>query len=273
MDAHGERCPTYQQAVDFDLAGPGLWRGGYNSGRTNSVNQTTLELECGINRVAVRSTAVAGPVTVTVHGAGLPSASVTVSSEKLALQNGYALNRPPLPALPALVRPTGEVQLAPVIPGNKVDAGRYLVSFSYSGPAAAVRVRQAAKDGAKIYADRDFVFAGLPARLQEADWVQTANADKLYSAVDLLDFAVNVEATVYVAHDRRLPEPDWLSHLFKATAMTLDINHQSMKIYERHVHSGESLTLGSNTEDRRLTACNMYVVFFKRTDGELSAAR
>ncbi len=273
VDAHGERCPTYQQPVDFDLAGPGLWRGGYNSGRTNSVNQTTLELECGINRVAVRSTDVAGPVTVTVHGAGLPPASVTVSSEKLALQNGCALNRPPLPALPALVRPTGEVQLAPVIPGNKAEAGRYLVSFSYSGPAAAVRVRQAAKDGAKIYADRDFVFAGLPARLQEADWVQTANADKLYSAVDLLDFAVNVEATVYVAHDRRLPEPDWLTHLFKATALTLEINHQSMKIYERHVHSGESLTLGSNTEDRRLTACNMYVVFFKRTDGELSAAR
>ena len=273
VDAHGERCPTFQQAVDFDLAGPGIWRGGYNSGRTNSINQTTLELECGINRVAVRATDVAGPVTVTVRGAGLQPAAITVSSGTFEMPNGYALKRPPVPALPALVRPSGDIQPAPVIPGNKVDAGRYLVSFSYSGPAAAVRVRQAAKDGAKIYADRDFVFAGLPARLQEADWVQTANADKLYSAVDLLDFAVSVEATVYVAHDRRLPEPDWLSHLFKATAMTFDINHQPMNIYERHVHSGESLTLGSNTEDRRLTACNMYVVFFKQTDGELSAAR
>ena len=76
-----------------------------------------------------------------------------------------------------------------------------------------------------------------------------------------------------MAHDSRLPEPDWLLHLFKTTALTLEINHHPMKIYARHVHSGESLTLGSNTEDRRLKACNMYVVFFKRTDGELSAAR
>jgi beta-galactosidase len=31
VDAHGERCPTFQQRVDFDIAGPAVWRGGYNS--------------------------------------------------------------------------------------------------------------------------------------------------------------------------------------------------------------------------------------------------
>ncbi len=60
VDANGERCPTFQQRVDFDISGPGIWRGGYNSGKTNSINNKYLDLECGINRVAVRSTETPG---------------------------------------------------------------------------------------------------------------------------------------------------------------------------------------------------------------------
>ena len=56
VDAKGERCPTFEQRADFKLTGPGVWRGGYNSGKEKSINNTYLDLECGINRVAVRST-------------------------------------------------------------------------------------------------------------------------------------------------------------------------------------------------------------------------
>ena len=38
VDAAGRRCPTFEQRVDFDCRGPAIWRGGYNSGRTNSIN-------------------------------------------------------------------------------------------------------------------------------------------------------------------------------------------------------------------------------------------
>ena len=38
VDAQGRRCPTDEARVDFKLDGPALWRGGYNSGITNSVN-------------------------------------------------------------------------------------------------------------------------------------------------------------------------------------------------------------------------------------------
>jgi beta-galactosidase len=48
VDAKGERCPTFQQRVDFTLSGPGVWRGGYNSGKTNSINHQFLDVECGI---------------------------------------------------------------------------------------------------------------------------------------------------------------------------------------------------------------------------------
>jgi beta-galactosidase len=271
VDAHGERCPTFQQRVDFDIAGPGVWRGGYNSGKTNSINHQFLDLECGINRVAVRSTAEEGAVVVSVRGGNLKPASCIIRSKKFAVENGYALQLPPLPAPPALTRPVfNDLENVPALE-TKAEAGRFLAAFSYSGPAASVRVQQDAKAGAKIYADRDFVFAELPAALQGSDWVQTANADKLYSAVDLLDFSLSGDGVVFVAHDSRLPVPDWLQQQFRATEMTLTVNGQPMKIFERRARGGESLTLGSNTENNKLKSCNMYVVFVKRDDTALHA--
>lgn len=273
VDAKGERCPTFQQRVDFDISGPGVWRGGYNSGKTNSINHPFLDLECGINRVAVRSTAEAGDITVAVHGSNLKPATTTIRSGKFAVENGYALQLPPLPAPPVLTKPNFSDAQTLIASESKVDAGRFLAAFSYSGPTASVRVQQEAKAGAKIYADRDFVFENLPPALQGSDWVQTANADKLYSAVDLLDFSLNGDGVVYVAHDARLPQPDWLQQQFHATEMTLAVNGTPMKIYERHVRSGESLTLGSNTENRQLESCNMYLVFVKRDDGALRSSK
>jgi len=273
VDARGERCLTFQQRVDFDIAGPGAWRGGYNSGKTNSINNKFLDLECGINRVAVRSTETPGDITIAVHGAGLQPASITIPSRNYATENGYALQRPPLPPPPVLARPAYDGAQAMVAAAAKADTGRYLAAFSYSGPAAAVHVEQDARDGAKIYADRDFIFSGLPAPLAGSDWVQTANADKLYSAADLLDFSLNRDGMVYVAHDARLPVPDWLQHQFSATPMQVVINGQPMKIYERRVRNGESLTLGSNTENRQLKSCNMYVVFVKSSRQPDQASR
>src|SRR5208283_5681582 len=65
IDAEGRRCPTDEARVEFKLAGPALWRGGYNSGITNSVNNLWLDTECGINRVAIRSTLQPGTITLT----------------------------------------------------------------------------------------------------------------------------------------------------------------------------------------------------------------
>jgi beta-galactosidase len=272
VDKNGERCPTFQQRVDFEISGPGVWRGGYNSGKTNSINNKFLDLECGINRVAVRSTDEPGEITVSVHGANLKPATITINSGKFAAENGYALQTPPLPAPPVLSRPVFDNSETSLAAETKADSGRFLAAFSYSGPTSLVHVEKNARDGAKIYADRDFVFSELPPALAGSDWVQTANADKLYSAVDLLDFSLNGDAVVFVAHDARLPEPDWLQQQFHATEMTLAVNGATMKIYERHVRSGESLTLGSNTENRQLKSCNMYLVFVKRAGETLHAS-
>jgi beta-galactosidase len=84
VDAQGDRCPTFQQRVDFTSTGPAIWRGGYNSGKTNSINNLYLDLECGINRVAVRSTLQPGKISVSAQCAGLKSGSVEIQSKPVA---------------------------------------------------------------------------------------------------------------------------------------------------------------------------------------------
>lgn len=80
VDAHGRRCPTDEARVDFKLEGPAIWRGGYNSGKTNSVNNLYLDTECGVNRVAIRSRMTPGPITLTATRPGLAPAVVSLVS-------------------------------------------------------------------------------------------------------------------------------------------------------------------------------------------------
>jgi beta-galactosidase len=78
VDAKGRRVPTDDDKVDFTVSGPGVWRGGYNSGKVDSTNNLYLNTECGINRVSVRSTFSAGMIVVTASRPGLKSAPIKV---------------------------------------------------------------------------------------------------------------------------------------------------------------------------------------------------
>jgi len=83
VDAHGCRCPTDEARVDFKLDGPAVWRGGYNSGKIHSVNNLWLDTECGVNRVAIRSTQKSGPITLTASRGNLASSTIRIESKAL----------------------------------------------------------------------------------------------------------------------------------------------------------------------------------------------
>ena len=76
LDADGNRCPTFEDRVDFTCSGEGVFLGGYNSGIRYSTNEEHLtkgyhlNLECGINRVFVRATRRAGEFTLDVSRPG-----------------------------------------------------------------------------------------------------------------------------------------------------------------------------------------------------------
>ncbi len=88
VDAQGRRCPTDEARVDFKLDGPAIWRGGYNSGKINSVNNLWLDTECGINRVAIRSTMTPGNITLTATRAGLEPATIQIESKPVSVTDG-----------------------------------------------------------------------------------------------------------------------------------------------------------------------------------------
>ena len=88
VDAQGRRCPTDEARVDFKVDGPAVWRGGYNSGIPNSVNNLYLNTECGINRVAIRSTLKPGTITLTATRDGLEPATVHVESKPVEITDG-----------------------------------------------------------------------------------------------------------------------------------------------------------------------------------------
>jgi beta-galactosidase len=88
VDSDGNRCPTDEARVDFSVTGPAIWRGGYNSGKINSTNNLYLDTECGINRVAVRSTLVAGSITITASRPGLEPGLLQLESRQFIAKDG-----------------------------------------------------------------------------------------------------------------------------------------------------------------------------------------
>ena len=89
VDAQGRRCPTDEARVDFDITGPAIWRGGFNAAKLNTTNNLYLDTECGINRVAIRSTLTPGTITLTAKRDGLQPGDAHVR-----LQAGCDQGRP-----------------------------------------------------------------------------------------------------------------------------------------------------------------------------------
>ena len=268
VDAQGNRCPTFEQRVDFNAQGPGVWRGGYNSGKINSVNNTYLNLEAGINRVAMRATREPGTIQLTAKAEGLSPAKLEIFSQKADADAPPVMPDMKLPAQ----RPTpgagqnGDAILAKAGP----QATKFIAGFNYTGPTAGAAVQRDAQDGKSVYADAAVTFESLPAALKGADWLQIPAADRGYSAEDLIELQLKGGSRVYLAHDERLPVPAWAGAKFKPTDIRLKVAGRPMRVLERAVASDESLTLSSNSDDAK-TSCNMYVVFVAGHEADQSS--
>jgi beta-galactosidase len=88
--------------VDFTVTGPAIWRGGLNSAKINSTNNLYLDTECGINRVAIRSTLTPGAITLTASREGLVPATVKLESQAMKIIAGLVSAESPEPAVPAV---------------------------------------------------------------------------------------------------------------------------------------------------------------------------
>lgn len=90
VDKEGRRCPLANNLIHFQLKGPGEWRGGIAQGKDNYILSENLPVECGINRVLIRSTTQAGQIRLDASTAGLPVATVSFSSNHSEGKNGLS---------------------------------------------------------------------------------------------------------------------------------------------------------------------------------------
>ncbi len=111
VDAKGRRCPLDNRLVKFDLKGVAEWRGGVAKGKDNHVLCDTLPVECGVNRVMLRSLAKAGTVTLTAKAAGLPEAKLTLTTKPVDVKDGLTAYMPSDGLKPVLDR--GETPSTP----------------------------------------------------------------------------------------------------------------------------------------------------------------
>lgn len=94
VDNQGRRCPLDNRLVKFSLSGPAQWRGGVAKGKDNHVLCDTLPVECGINRVMLRSLPKAGVVTLTAKAEGMADAKLTLNTKAVEVKDGLSKYRP-----------------------------------------------------------------------------------------------------------------------------------------------------------------------------------
>ena len=90
VDKNGDRNPIAFNMIDFELEGPAEWRGGIAQGTNNYILASSLPVELGVNRVLIRSAAVAGTIKLSARSKGLQSASVTIESIPVPVRDGLS---------------------------------------------------------------------------------------------------------------------------------------------------------------------------------------
>ncbi|MGQ1946767.1 glycoside hydrolase family 2 protein [Geofilum sp. OHC36d9] len=80
VDKKSKRCPTAMNMIHFDLKGEGEFIGGIAKGPDNYIGAKDLPVECGVNRIFIRSTKKTGTIKLIAASKGLKSASLNIET-------------------------------------------------------------------------------------------------------------------------------------------------------------------------------------------------
>ena len=94
VDKDGRRCPLDNRLVKWTVKGPAEYLGGIAKGKYNHARQDTLPVECGVNRVMLRSLTKAGKITLTAQAKGLPKATIQLETSPISVAGGLTTYKP-----------------------------------------------------------------------------------------------------------------------------------------------------------------------------------
>jgi hypothetical protein len=124
------------------------------------------------------------------------------------------------------------------------------------------RINPGALDlSALVYTDRPYTWLNIPPSLLRADYVQTANDDKINTAFSI-DITLGQNANLYVFYDDRLlPGPSWLTSTFVNTGDHIFTNEagtsRPFTIFQREVGPGTVTLLSNGTTNSN---SSMYMI-------------
>jgi beta-galactosidase len=289
VDASGNRCPTYEDSVDFTCSGEGVFLGGYNSGIRYSTNEKHLltgyhlNVECGVNRVFVRATRKAGSFTITVSRPGLKPATQTIASTPVIVAGGVMTQMPQayLASLGAEPVPmvaqgavgdlgTGSAVSQPVTQpgaGSASTPGGLIADFAYSGAHSDAEIAENAQKESKVYKDSDVTFGDLPAYLVGAEYIRPYLGDAgETSSTDQYQFDLLHKAYVYLLVDSANDMPannDNNSYSWRKLPEAVKLNGRSMTIFKsRLMQPKDNVYLATNGHGAKNfdLKSNMYLV-------------
>jgi beta-galactosidase len=256
VDAQGRRCPTDQARVDFEVTGPAIWRGGYNSGKEASINHFYFDTECGINRASLRSTLQAGEVGVTARREGLAPATLRLKSLPFAVAGGVAetfstrfpADLPARPAVDAAALPAMIAARAASPATNRVAAdNRVFATFAYTGEGAGGAEDKLAANILAYTDDATIYLETVPKSLRGAVIIRTANKDRDYWANDYIVGTAARDLELFVAHDPAAPLPGWLRE-FRPTGDGVQVKGRSLKLFAQPLKAGASFRISGNVD-------------------------
>ena len=97
LDKQGRRCPLDDRMIHFTMWGDGKWVGGIGTRNNkdisdNYVGSYVLPVECGVNRVLVRTTPNAGDIHLSAYAEGVKPAYIEVKTNAVANSTLFTLH-------------------------------------------------------------------------------------------------------------------------------------------------------------------------------------
>ncbi len=274
VDAKGRRCPTDQARVDFEVKGPGIWRGSYNSGIEFSTNHLHFNTEAGVNRASVRSTLEASVVTVTARREGLKPATLRLRSKPISMRGGLLASAPANFALEIGERPAADAEaidalnVARALPTPVAEVAtandRHFSTFAYTGQGVGGAEERlyvealAYSDDALLYLD------SLPAILDGARLLRTANQDRSYWANDYIVATAGRDLEFFVAHEKGLPVPQWLSS-YADTGAVVTVNGKPFALYSKQLKKDDEIRISGNVDQGQTVGAATNLVMFSKS--------
>jgi len=140
--------------------------------------------------------------------------------------------------------------------------GNYINNLQSGISTNIISIEAAPAIGKKLYSDRTYLFTDMPDILKTGEYVIWKNDYKNYTNNPMMNFSVNTDGKVYIAHDDRLLRPTWLTNNYLPTDNKLTVQDTKLTLFVADVLKNQTVSVGENHLQGNLNSSTQYIVFF-----------